>query len=131
MNKICTKCGISKPEEDFYWRNKSQGIRRSECKECHKLWQKKTYNTNKDIILKAKECGCKKCGDKRIYVIDMHHIDPSQKDEDISRILRCCSHERLQNELKKCIPLCANCHREFHYLEREEQLTIDKYLELI
>lgn len=130
MNKICTKCGSLKPEEDFYWRNKAKGIRRTECKECNKLWQKKTYNKNKEIVLQAKEKGCQKCGEKRHYVIDMHHIDPSQKDEEVCKILRCCSYERLLQELQKCIPLCSNCHREFHYLEKEQQITIEKYLQI-
>ena len=35
----------------------------------------------------------------------------------------------LDNELQKCIVLCANCHREFHYLQdKDNSLTIDKYI---
>lgn len=30
--------------------------------------------------------------------------------------------------MKKCIILCANCHREFHYLERLNGITIDEFL---
>ena len=33
--KICTKCGRELPVEDFPFRNKAKGIRRSNCKKCH------------------------------------------------------------------------------------------------
>lgn len=35
MTKICTKCGKELPIEEFNWRNKVKGTRRSECKYCH------------------------------------------------------------------------------------------------
>ena len=58
---------------------------------------------------------CVKCGEQRLYVVDYHHVDPSKKSFDI-----CKKHEhgmvKLKNEILKCVCLCANCHREFHYL---------------
>jgi predicted HNH restriction endonuclease len=33
-------------------------------------------------------------------------------------------------ELKKCIPLCSNCHRDFHYLEKKDGISIDEYVNL-
>lgn len=32
------------------------------------------------------------------------------------------------NEIQKCILLCSNCHREFHYFEKENGITIEEYL---
>ena len=33
------------------------------------------------------------------------------------------------DEIEKCIVLCANCHREFHYLnKRNPDLTLEAYL---
>ena len=72
---------------------------------------------------------CAKCGESRGYVLDYHHLDPSIKEEGIARMTS--NKYRLEaviDEIKKCVVLCSNCHREFHYLEDREQLTIEKYL---
>ena len=53
-------------------------------------------------------CGYSKCS----KALEFHHIDSSKKDFTISN-----DHFKLQdaiNEAKKCILLCANCHRELH-----------------
>ena len=56
---------------------------------------------------------CEKCGyDKCIKALEFHHLDPFKKDFTISN-----AHFRLKDaveESKKCILLCANCHRELH-----------------
>ena len=73
--------------------------------------------------------GCAKCGEKRPYVLDFHHIDPSIKDADIARMTSNSNKvENIQKEIDKCIVLCSNCHREFHYLEMMEKITIEDYL---
>ena len=35
---------------------------------------------------------------------------------------------KLKEELKKCIPICSNCHREFHYQEKLNKITIQEYI---
>ena len=66
---------------------------------------------------------CAKCGyDKCFAAIDFHHIHPNTKTYNVGELF----HHRAFNEknkrilleeLKKCIPLCANCHRELHFGE--------------
>lgn len=57
---------------------------------------------------KCTRCGYCLCS----KALEFHHLDPSQKDFTISN-----DNFKLQdaiNETKKCILICANCHRELH-----------------
>ena len=42
---------------------------------------------------------------------DFHHLDPKEKDFNIALNL---NYEECLEELKKCILICSNCHRELH-----------------
>lgn len=131
QTKICTKCGRQLPITDFNWRNKEKGTRRSECKYCHSGYMKQKYQQKKNQIQELKSSlKCAKCGQSRGYVLDFHHINPDEKDNTIARLTsNTSSIENVYDEIKKCIVLCANCHREFHYFQkRQEGLTIDQYL---
>lgn len=132
--KVCSKCGRELPLDMFNWRNKAAGTRRADCKECHSGFMKQKYQKNKDLIGEIKSNkGCAKCGDTRSYVLDFHHIDPSTKVEKVSKIVSnhySASNNEIKNEIDKCIVLCANCHREWHYLkERNNELTIEEYIQ--
>ncbi len=66
---------------------------------------------------------CVKCGDINIAHLDFHHLDPKTKKNMISRV----NQGRLslaQDELRKCVLLCGNCHAEHHYKNsRNGQIT--------
>lgn len=47
-------------------------------------------------------------------VYEFHHLDPTTKDRDPSKMLS-LKWERVTTELDKCILLCANCHRLIHH----------------
>lgn len=46
-------------------------------------------------------------------VYDLHHIDPTEKEFGLAQYLD-RRWEKIQVELKKCVMLCANCHRKRH-----------------
>lgn len=60
---------------------------------------------------------CCDCGYKKnISALEFHHINPEEKSFGID--LRKCSNlnwDRLVEEVKKCILICSNCHRERHH----------------
>ena len=65
---------------------------------------------------------CEKCGyDKSIYALQFHHIDPATKSFGLSNGETTKSWAEYQQELQKCILLCANCHAEEH--ERLDMLN--------
>ena len=58
---------------------------------------------------------CSACGyDKCLYALDFHHLDPDKKDNGVCHLLRTRSFKAAAEESKKCVLLCANCHRELH-----------------
>lgn len=55
---------------------------------------------------------CQICGYKRsLNALELHHINPQEKEFIFDRIR---SWDKNMEELKKCILVCANCHREIH-----------------
>ena len=58
---------------------------------------------------KCSNCGYSKCSE----ALEFHHHD-GRKDFGISQDGLTRSWERIEKELKKCILICANCHREEH-----------------
>lgn len=85
--KVCTKCKRELPIENFHWRDKAKGTRRSECKDCHNTYMKNVYKDKKDTLQDLKsELKCAKCGENRGYVLDFHHRDPSIKEATIARM---------------------------------------------
>lgn len=127
--KICSKCGLEKPLTEFHKNGfNSQGKQkyRGYCKTCANACETERYHKKKEFINSQKQ-SCAKCGETRVYMLDYHHRDPQEKDFTIGRLKK-GAREVLQAEIDKCVVLCANCHREFHYLEKEQNLTIDEYL---
>ena len=62
---------------------------------------------------------CADCGQSHPATLDFHHIDPTEKDFVVSQILHeTTSLRRLQEEIAKCVVLCANCHRIRHWNEK-------------
>lgn len=59
---------------------------------------------------------CAHCGLRtdQLCVYDFHHINPGEKDTGVTNLLE-SGWKKIEKELKKCILLCANCHRIEHH----------------
>ena len=68
---------------------------------------------------------CSKCGYNANYAaLEFHHVTNKSFALDIRRLSN-SRIELLYEELKKCVLLCSNCHREHHNTELEEKTLIN------
>ena len=125
MQLVCSQCKITK--EDILFskasRNKKTG-RASECKKCQAKYAKDKYDKNYLMVFKiGGEC-CKDCGltGKPAKFYDWHHLDESTKTNEVTSLLT-STKEKLLTEVKKCVLLCPNCHRERHIKEKRDEFN--------
>lgn len=116
---LCKFCGTNNP-------NKFGGRHKTMCTTCLNRY----YRLKKKIkCVEYKGGKCEICGyDKEVEVFDFHHLDPKEKDFNISSTNRrgrsTISWDKLKKELDKCILLCANCHREIHAKEKDRSIYL-------
>jgi len=109
----------------WYYKNKYQKTNKSKKKEFEKR--------NKEFIIRFKKrCKCVKCNLDKWYLIEFHHLDPSKKYKSVTDLqFNAYSIKTIKEEVRKCVPICRNCHMEFHYLERQKIVcTFEEYLKL-
>lgn len=107
LNEYKCKCGETNPEK-FY------GHKKSVCADCH---NKYVLGSGKNKKQKARQylggC-CKICGfNKYPCSLDIHHLDPTVKDNNF-KSMRGWSWERILQEIETCVLLCKNCHAAVH-----------------
>ena len=84
------------------------------------------------IIVRDKiKRGCDNCGyNKNATALEWHHPN-DDKIYNPSTLLKEGKFREYQKEIRKCILLCANCHREIHHPNFEEQLLLENTNNLI
>jgi 5-methylcytosine-specific restriction endonuclease McrA len=73
---------------------------------------------------------CQLCGyNKCTSAFEFHHIDPHQKDFDISMNGLTRAWSKVRAELRRCVLLCANCHREIHagITQLPKKILVEKF----
>jgi hypothetical protein len=141
--KTCKTCGIEKPLEAFYAHPDTKLGVGTHCKKCISDKGRGTYDPRRgresyarrrDTILarlkkvrddrkmeyiellngRCRDCGIKPGDLWPVDIFDFHHLDSESKDIEIGPMLKKKNQERVLLELKKCVLLCANCHRRRH-----------------
>jgi len=90
--------------------------------------QKETKVRNKETKAKEKlkwyafkaTLKCERCGFGHIATMDFHHEDPSTKEGNVHNFVSNGQFAKAYEEIKKCIVLCANCHRIHHHEIRKK-----------
>ncbi len=122
--KECSRCKIVKPLDQYYLKAATYDGRQSACMKCRQLHSCEYIKTIADKLIKNKnliiernrryidnillnsKCSECECDDHRL--LEFHHL--SDKSINVSYMMW-HTIERIDNEIKKCIILCANCHR--------------------
>jgi predicted HNH restriction endonuclease len=55
--------------------------------------------------------GCTVCGETEPWVLDMHHLDPTEKEANSAQS---ATLKTFLKEVDKCVLVCSNCHRKVH-----------------
>ena len=126
--KLCKDCNTGERVngrsycQSCYWKRFHQGHKK------HNSYRRNYQDQNREFIHRYKQrCGCQKCGEKKYWILDLHHINPGNKDFDFFTGAR-RNRDILKAEMRKCIVLCKNCHYNFHHLEKTENLKIENYI---
>lgn len=127
--KTCSRCKQDKPLDHFHKSSRMKDGVQSSCKSCmaesytrsRKAKQdhyqdvaKQRRHKNVDLMREWKESkGCHVCKEDFGPCLELHHLDPSEKEGDPAAIASMSFSAFLQ-EAEKCVVLCANCHRKVH-----------------
>ena len=106
---VCSKCGETDPSQFTY---NLYNI----CRKCNGK-KSKEHNLKRRLkFLELMGNKCEICGyDKYYGALEFHHRDMKEKSKDINhQSLTQCKTSLILEELKKCILVCSNCHREIH-----------------
>ena len=98
-------------------KEKSKEIRKNNIEKYRKKARdnkNKFYKIKREKLNEYKKGGCIICGEKELVCLDFHHLDSSEKDFDIGKQFHIKQFSKIEEEIKKCVVLCANCHRKVH-----------------
>jgi hypothetical protein len=107
-----------------------------------KKWSKNHYEANKKAYIdraaeKKKQqraewevfkasLSCTQCGENHPAALDFHHVVRDPSNRKVHRLIANGTITKAKEEIKKCVVLCANCHRKHHYEEHQEKLKARK-----
>lgn len=107
----CSKCLIIKSSDNYYGKSKV-------CRLCHTIKSNERKRAFKAMLVNENGGGCLLCGYAKCFgALSFHHVHKNTKDfciADVGCLMSEKSVERVRQEIKKCVLLCANCHQELH-----------------
>ena len=118
MKVICTECS----REYVYDKKIRGGHTRTVCNSC--MANRKRFK-RKQKCLNYLGGSCSICGyNKCEAALEFHH--ENNKNENVSQLVQQNKLKAAKDEIKKCTPLCANCHRIRHEYEEITNNVIPK-----
>ena len=96
-------------QRDHYYRNKEQYLKRN---------RERKKRLKKEWLEFKKSLSCEMCGEDHISTFDFHHIEKHPDNRAVNKLVSDYNFKEAYQEIKKCMVLCANCHRKLHHQER-------------
>lgn len=125
--KLCYKCKKTFDSSFFYKSKMTKDGLQGMCKECNKkrfneYYPRKKkqfieaaarhYLRKKEFINSVKDVPCKDCGKKYPPIcMDFDHTNGEKRLAISALLAKGMPMEKILNEIKKCEPICSNCHR--------------------
>ena len=105
---LCTKCYLEEYRNNPQNKNKIKQSQKKWYKKQPKgyskeLWDKHYFGGKKEKAMKRDDFTCKKCGEKDISKLIVHHIDESGGNG-----------KKTNNKLNNLITMCRSCHMKLH-----------------
>lgn len=105
--KICTICGNS-----FFPKTAAANQRKC-CYDCAPDGKQLIRSEFLNLIRMRRGGKCERCGySTYLGALDFHHLDSTEKEFTVGD--RDFKLEQCVEEIKKCVMICSNCHRELH-----------------
>lgn len=145
--RVCRACGLEANTEselkDFCKDSANKTGYSTICRSCNNARRLAYQLENSDKVKKSRRARavekkikainykggcCHQCGlsleDSHHSVFDFHHLDPSEKEHHPSDLVKNSKWADIQNEIDKCILVCANCHRIIHHKQDDNYYKI-------
>jgi len=135
--KKCSTCKEIKPINEFTKKRTSTDGLASQCRVCTRKCVRNHYYNNKQYYFDKnkrkkkkikdwlenykKDKVCIRCGESRFYCLDFHHRIKEEKEYCVTDAYVFGTWRFIKKEIDKCDILCANCHRELHWLENHTE----------
>ena len=106
--------------KQYYLKNKDECIVRNKL---FKILAKKRWQEFKATLK------CINCGFNHPATLDFHHVIRKPENKKIHALVQNSSYAKAVEEIKKCVVLCANCHRIHHndeHLHKKATLSARK-----
>ncbi len=114
VTKQCSMCKELKNIDEYYLYDKHSAY----CKKCYNIKTRIRQSSFKEKCVDYKGGSCISCGYKKCTAaLEFHHRVPETKKFSIVHAWTKGFKQEVIEELDKCDLLCANCHRETHYLK--------------
>tara|TARA_R110002012_G_scaffold100791_1_gene239572 strand:+ start:377 stop:703 length:327 start_codon:yes stop_codon:yes gene_type:complete len=72
----------------------------------------KLYYDRKEWVISL-QTPCVVCGEDEPCVIEWHHVNPEEKEYNVTRMFK-MNKKKVLAEIDKCVCLCRNCHARVH-----------------